>query len=129
ATGGAWHGIARADVFETEGGLQICELNCDTPSGEAEAVLLNAVVARRLGFGGGPALVDPNAGLERAFGDLVRAFAGAVERDRRAPLTVGILYPTELVEDLSMILLYQRWLEAGGWRVVLGSPFDLCPCR
>jgi hypothetical protein len=38
---------------------------------------------------------------------------------------VGILYPTELVEDLSMILLYRRWLEARGCRVVLGSPFNL----
>ncbi|MFL5444822.1 MAG: hypothetical protein ACJ78W_09915, partial [Myxococcales bacterium] len=33
-----WHGIARADVFFTAGGPKICELNCDTPSGEAEAV-------------------------------------------------------------------------------------------
>src|SRR5262245_42911951 len=46
AAGGAWHGIARADVFTTDDdGVQICELNCDTPSGEAEAVLLNAAVA------------------------------------------------------------------------------------
>src|SRR4051794_21010987 len=29
-----WHGIARADVFETaDGRLQICELNSDTPTG------------------------------------------------------------------------------------------------
>ena len=35
-----------------------------------------------------------------------------------APPTVGIVYPTELVEDLSMILLYRRWLEARGCRVV-----------
>ncbi|MGZ3428765.1 MAG: glutathionylspermidine synthase family protein, partial [Polyangia bacterium] len=46
ASGGAWHGIARADVFATDDGVKICELNCDTPSGEAEAVLLNAAVAR-----------------------------------------------------------------------------------
>ena len=30
-----WHGIARADVFVTAEGLQIAELNCDTPTGEA----------------------------------------------------------------------------------------------
>jgi hypothetical protein len=29
------------------------------------------------------------------------------------------------VEDLSMIGLYQRWLEARGMRVVLGAPFNL----
>jgi glutathionylspermidine synthase len=122
SAGGAWHGIARADVFDTDDGPRVCELNCDTPSGEAEAVLLNAAVARRH-----PSLVDPNAGLEAAFGDAVFAFADGVVRDRRAPLVVGILYPTELVEDLSMILLYRRWLEARGCRVVLGSPFNLGP--
>ncbi len=120
AAGGAWHGIARADVFDTPLGPQVCELNCDTPSGEAEAVLLNAAVARRH-----PALVDPNVALERAFVSAVGAFAARVERDGDGPPTVGILYPTELVEDLSMILLYRRWLEARGCRVVLGSPFNL----
>jgi hypothetical protein len=45
--------------------------------------------------------------------------------DSGGPRTVGIIYPTEIVEDLSMILLYQGWLEARGWKVVLGSPFNL----
>jgi hypothetical protein len=120
ASGGSWHGIARADVFDTDGGPQICELNCDTPSGEAEAVLLNAAVARRH-----PGCFDPNVGLERAFVNAAAAFAHKLDRDHHAPLTVGILYPTEMVEDLSMILLYRRWLEARGCRVVLGSPFNL----
>ena len=125
AAGGAWHGIARADVFATDGtkdgGIQICELNVDTPSGEAEAVLLNAAVARFH-----PDAHDPNVALERAFVNAVGAFAARVERrDSETPPTVGILYPTELVEDLSMILLYRRWLEARGCRVVLGSPFNL----
>ncbi|MGZ3407305.1 MAG: glutathionylspermidine synthase family protein [Polyangia bacterium] len=121
ASGGAWHGIARADVFATDDGVKICELNCDTPSGEAEAVLLNAAVARAH-----PDAYDPNVALERAFVSAVGAFAARVERaDAESPPTVGILYPTELVEDLSMILLYRRWLEARGCRVVLGSPFNL----
>ena len=120
ASGGAWHGIARADVFATDGGPQICELNCDTPSGEAEAVLLNAAVARRH-----PDCVDPNLALERAFVSALGAFAAGLDRDARAPLRIGILYPTELVEDLSMVLLYRRWLEARGCQVVLGSPFNL----
>lgn len=121
ASGGAWHGIARADVFLTDDAApQICELNCDTPSGEAEAVLLNAAVARRH-----PSLRDPNVALERAFVNTIGAFAASLPRDPAAPPTVGIIYPTELVEDLSMILLYRRWLEARGCRVVLGSPFNL----
>jgi glutathionylspermidine synthase len=111
-----WHGIARADVFRTADGPAVCELNCDTPSGEAEAVLLNPAVARQ-------GLADPSRLLGARFCDLI---ATLVERiGRRGPLTVGIIYPTELVEDLSMIVLYQRWFEARGWRVVLGSPFNL----
>jgi hypothetical protein len=124
ASGGAWHGIARADVFATDSPahpLQICELNVDTPSGEAEAVLLNAAVAPHYAHA-----YDPNVALERAFVSAVSAFAARVDRPHaEAPPTVGILYPTELVEDLSMILLYRRWLEARGCRVVTGSPFNL----
>jgi hypothetical protein len=111
-----WHGLARADVFLTDDGPQVCELNCDTPSGEAEAVLLNAAVA-------GGSLVDPTRLLGARLCDLIAAVA-----PRREALTVGIIYPTELTEDLSMILLYQRWFEARGWRVVLGSPFNLRRC-
>ena len=33
--------------------------------------------------------------------------------DGPAPRTVGIVYPTEFTEDLSVIRLYRRWLEAG----------------
>src|SRR5581483_4657211 len=38
---------------------------------------------------------------------------------------VGIVYPTEMTEDLSMIALYRRWLIDAGVEVVLGSPFNL----
>jgi hypothetical protein len=48
--------------------------------------------------------------------------AAVAGRDR---LRIGIVYPTELTEDLSMIAMYRRWLEARGWSVVLGSPFNL----
>jgi len=49
-----WHGFARADVFRCEGAgpLQICELNCDTPSGFGETAALAATLdtdARRRG--------------------------------------------------------------------------------
>jgi hypothetical protein len=115
ASAPAWHGIARADVFQTAGGPRICELNCDTPSGEAEATLLNAAAHARA-----PRLVDPNVRLEPGFTALIEAAA-----QRQGPLTIGILYPTELVEDLSMIALYRRWLAGRGHRVVLGAPFNL----
>jgi hypothetical protein len=39
--------------------------------------------------------------------------------------TVGMVYPTELTDDLSLVRLYQRWLETGGYSVVLGSPYNL----
>jgi glutathionylspermidine synthase len=113
-----WHGIARADVFATAQGPAVCELNCDTPSGEPEAVLLNRAVAR-------PGLVDPNAGLGDRFCAMIAAFASVVRRRTGGPLSVGLIYPTEMPEDLSMVLLYERWLEEHGCRVTLGSPFNL----
>jgi glutathionylspermidine synthase len=109
-----WHGIARADVFFTAEGPKVCELNCDTPSGEAEAVLLGRHAAR-------PGLLDPNAHLRDRFCAMIEAVA----RGRPKPLSVGILYPTEMPEDLSMVLLYRQWFEERGWRVTLGSPFNL----
>ena len=114
-----WHAIARADVFATPDGWVISELNCDTPTGEAEAVVLGQVAGRER-----PDLVDPNADLERRFGAMVEVL---VERlvDGAAPRTIGIVYPTEFTEDLSVIRLYRRWLEARGFEVVLGSPYNL----
>src|SRR5262249_52866290 len=50
ASAPAWHGLARADAFFVDGGVDggvaVCEVNCDTPSGEAEAVLLGRMAAR-----------------------------------------------------------------------------------
>jgi glutathionylspermidine synthase len=113
---GAWHGIARADLFETEdGGIACCEVNSDTPSGQAEAVLLNSLL---LGEHGG--VGDPNTGFRDRFVDMLRASHGG-RPIRRA----GIVYPTELTEDLSMVALYREWLVAAGIPVALGSPFNL----
>ena len=114
----AWHGIARADVFLTAGGPRVCELNSDTPSGEPEAVTLNRVVDGA----GAAAFDDPNCRLARRVFEMLEAAA-----PRGRPLTVGIVYPTEITEDLSVIELYARWFEARGARVVLGSPFNLRP--
>lgn len=113
-----WHGIARADVFWTADGPQVCELNSDTPSGEAEAVLINRVLRDHVAGDR-----DPNAELPARFVAMVEAWARTC--GHRGPLTVGLLYPTELTEDLSMIAVYRRWLHAAGHRTVLGAPWNL----
>lgn len=116
-----WHGVARADVFQTEKGPVVCELNADTPTGQPEATLLSAALE-----GGDPAWLDPNAGLEARFVGMCEAvLRHELGDDVPAAPTVALLYPTDLPEDLSLIRLYRRWFEARGWRVVLGSPFNL----
>jgi len=117
---GRWHGIARADLFLCrDGRVQCCEVNSDTPSGEAEAVLLNQLLHPYH-----RAVLDPNRRLAPAFWRmLVTSHRG------REPRTVGVVYPTELPEDLSMIALYRKWLEAHGCQVVLGSPYNLHGCE
>jgi glutathionylspermidine synthase len=113
-----WHGLARADVFLTDRGPQVCELNSDTPSGEPEAVALNGLVDGA----GAAAFDDPNRALADRVFEMVEAVA-----PRGRPLTIGIIYPTEITEDLAVVELYARWFEARGARVVLGSPFNLRP--
>ena len=49
ASEGRWHGIARVDLFicpngAEDGACHACEMNSDTPSGEAEAALLNQLL-------------------------------------------------------------------------------------
>lgn len=112
----AWHGIARADVFMTADGPMVCEANCDTPSGEAEAVALGLVTSEAH-----PGYDDPASHLEDRLCGLVESASPPETHGR----VVGLVYPTELSEDLSMLSLYRRWLERRGWRVLLGSPFNL----
>jgi glutathionylspermidine synthase len=117
-----WHGVARADLFfvEEAGAARpvVCELNADTPSGQPEAVLLGPAT-------GVPPARDPNHLLEARTGELLRHFLARVERPGEGPATVGIIYPTEIAGDLGLVRLYQRWCERLGWKVVLGSPFNL----
>lgn len=122
ASGGHWHGIARADGFLlADGSVRICELNADTPSGEPEAVIVNAL-RRRFH----PDLIDPNAGFEERFISMIRAsYRGTTGNDLPDRPNVGIVYPTDLPEDLSMIELYRRWFQEREWNVLLGSPYNL----
>jgi len=110
-----WHGIARADVFVTNEGLAFTELNCDTPTGEAEAVVLGALAATGT-------FVDPNRELEARFRAMVDVLA-ARDLEADAPKAMGLVYPTELTEDLSLVRLYRSWFSDR--EVVLGSPFNL----
>ncbi len=122
AAEGRWHGIARVDLFIcTDGRIRACEMNSDTPSGEAEAVLLNQLL-----YPYHPSTTDPNAGFDERFWEMLLTSHRARVNDDAAPLQiVAIVYPTDLPEDLSMIAIYQRWLESHGCRVTLGSPFNL----
>ena len=113
-----WHGIARADLFFTDEGIAVAELNCDTPTGEAEAVITG-----RIARDARSELHDPNAELKARFAAMLDGISTR-ELGRRAE-TVGLVYPTEFTEDLSVIRLYKRWVEATGRRVVLGSPYNL----
>jgi glutathionylspermidine synthase len=112
-----WHVIARADVFMTDDGLQIAELNCDTPTGEAEAIVLGPLAARA-------GTTDPNRALGQRFADVTEVLASARLR-AGAPRRAGIVYPTELPEDLSLVRLYKKTFEERGWDIVLGSPYNL----
>lgn len=114
-----WHGIARADVFLTSEGFAVAELNCDTPTGEAEVVELARLVHPHH-----PQLRDPNADLQKKFTAMVEAYASQWLQGP-APRSAGIVYPTEFTEDLCVVKLYQRWLTAAGYSVVLGSPYNL----
>ncbi|HEY4122732.1 MAG TPA: glutathionylspermidine synthase family protein [Byssovorax sp.] len=115
-----WHGIARADVFETDDGLVAAELNCDTPTGEPEAVVLGALAAAAR-----PGAIDPVEDLARRFVAMVDAVTRSeLEAPVDAP-AIGIVYPTEFTEDLALVRLYRGWFEARGRRVALGSPFNL----
>jgi glutathionylspermidine synthase len=123
ASAPAWHGLARADVFFTADGVAVAELNCDTPTGEAEAVVLGELGAADTSSAG---TIDPSGVLEGRF----MAMLEYVARRERTPdagpaRTVGLVYPTELTDDLPLVRLYRRWLEGGGYGVVLGSPYNL----
>jgi glutathionylspermidine synthase len=116
-----WHGVARADVFLTQDGqLAVCELNSDTPTGEVEAVLLNPLVRPSW-----PDAVDPNEGLGERLCEMVESLAARLLVPPPERPSVGILYPTEMAEDLGLVRLYRQWFEERGWKAHLGSPFNL----
>lgn len=118
---GRWHGIARVDLFLcADGRIRSCEMNSDTPSGEAETVLLN-----RLLHSCHPGTDDPNEDFDERFWEMLLASHRARTGTSAPPEVAAIIYPTDLPEDLSMIAIYREWLESRGVRVILGSPYNL----
>jgi len=116
-----WLALARADVFAVAdgGSPQVCEINCDTPTGLAECVELG-----RLAAAGHAQLADPSAHLRERWLGMVRAAA----HPGSARTVVGILDPTEVTDDLCHIRQLTRWLEEAGIAVVRGAPFNLHAC-
>lgn len=119
-SGGAWLGVARADVFLAEDAAepQVCELNCDTPTGLAEAVEMGRIAREDH-----PALKDPSAALPARLAAWVSRHLPGETQEGRA--VVGLCHPTEMAEDLGHIRAWRHWLEAAGFAVAVGSPFNL----
>ena len=123
-----WHGIARADIFLTADGPRVAELNCDTPTGQAETVVLAGLLFEQTAKGRPVPLLDPSRSLAERWIAMISAFAARISKGQAASAagrTAGIVYPTELTEDLPLVRIYRKWLEAAGYHVVLGSPFNL----
>ncbi|MFZ4793603.1 MAG: glutathionylspermidine synthase family protein [Blastocatellia bacterium] len=130
---GRWHGIARVDLFLcTDGRWRVCEVNSDTPSGEAEAVVANRMIWEQLPeqFSVQGEWHDPNRGMADRFWEMLvvshtAASGPAASGAQRRPGRVGLIYPTDLPEDLSLVALYRNWLTVRGCEVVTGSPYNL----
>ncbi|MFT3764160.1 MAG: glutathionylspermidine synthase family protein [Minicystis sp.] len=71
-----------------------------------------------------PAAIDPNRELGDRFCEMVEILGKRLV-DGPAARAVGLVYPTEFTEDLSVIRLYRRWLEEREMEVILGSPYNL----
>jgi glutathionylspermidine synthase len=116
-----WHAHARVDLFQTPDGPVISEVNCDTPTGQAEAAVLGKIAQRAR-----PGSSDPNAELGARMVEMVQWVGSRTLEPRVARhKTAGIVYPTEFTEDLALVRLLLHWLEEAGWNVVLGSPYNL----
>ncbi len=123
----SWHGFARADVFETQdpgAPLAVCELNSDTPTGQAEATVLGALARSTHPELFESGARDVNEGLAGAMLDMAESY-GTARLGEGFERTLGIVFPTDLTEDLPLVRLYGAWFETRGYRVVHGSPYNL----
>lgn len=129
ASGGLWHVFARLDLFIcSDGSIKAAEINADTPSGQSDAAAIENTL-------GALALLDTNqlpAQIDVVYQDRLRqawqTYHAAIAVHAPPLATgarVGILYPTEMPEDLGLIRLYEGWLRRWGWKPILGSPYNL----
>lgn len=123
SSGGVWHGFARLDAFLCDGGrVQICEINADTPTGQIDAVAIGEVVEPLH-----PELDHTMAVYEERLWSMMVRYHQARTGQEGGPRRIGLVYPTDICEDITLMQLYTRWWEARGAQVVLGSPFNLVP--
>ena len=123
ASGGRWHAFARLDCFLCrDGRLQICEINADTPSGHDDAFTIGQVVGEDH-----PHLVDPNARYVPSLLAVAEQAHAAMTGADGGLRAVGIVYPTDQPEDITLIHMISDWFAARGVRVVHGSPFNIVP--
>lgn len=121
ASDGRWHGFARMDMFLCDDGtLKVCELNADTPSGQVETLVPYPFIAPHY-----PHLRPLNLDYEERLWRVLSRFHEERTGEKGGPRSIGIVYPTDLPEDITLIRLYQRSFEARGARVTLGSPLNL----
>ncbi len=116
---GLWHGFARLDVFQTDGGFVMCEINADTPSGQSDIEACSRVLGSRVSD-----YDDPNTEYGTMLCDLIERWY-AVQVEDRQPRRVGLVYPTDLPEDMALVQLYSEWFRERGWDVVFGSPYNI----
>lgn len=118
---GQWLGLARADVFFCDDARwpQVCEINSDTPTGLAETVATSRIAAAAF-----PDLLDPSAALRSRWLDYARLSLPTVKQGKKRPVA-GLIYPTEMPEDLLHLRLLASWLRDDGWDCHFGSPFNL----
>ena len=116
---GTWHAFARLDVFDCDSGFVLCEINADTPSGQSDIEACSRVLGPHL-----PPGSDPNDRYGDMLCDCIAEWFAA-QVDDRAPARVGLVYPTDLPEDMALIQLYSEWFRGRGWEVVLGSPYNI----
>ncbi|MEN9360315.1 MAG: hypothetical protein RL095_1850 [Verrucomicrobiota bacterium] len=118
---GRWLGLARADVFFCDDARwpQVCEINSDTPTGLAETV-----AGSRIAAADHPSCLDPSAALRSRWLDYARLSLPEAKQRKSRPLA-GLIYPTEMPEDLLHLRLLASWLRDDGWDCVFGSPFNL----
>ncbi len=121
ASDGDWHGFARMDMFYCDDDtLKVCELNADTPSGQVETLVPYPFIAPHH-----QGLRPLNGDLEERLWRVLLQYHQRRTGDDSEPGSIGILYPTDLPEDITLIRLYQRFFEERGVHVVLGSPLNL----